>query len=613
MTFPITPDYLADAPEGLISLYYTLEEDILKYICEQFKNAGTANATAIELIRLLQKRGLPLDEIEKRIKQATGLTQKKIDAIFEDAVKRNQAYYTDVLDKMGLVYNEANKSAMQAEISAIRQQAGDALNISNSLGFAVRNYDGSVTFSPIAEAYQKVLNKAEISIWSGATDYNTAIRTAVKELTDSGIQVVDYATGHHDRVDVAARRAIMTGITQISAKYSDALMEEVGTEYVEVTAHRGARDKDGPKGWENHKAWQGRVYSTKDGDSKYPNVYTVCGLGDVAGLCGANCRHHFFPFVPDVMEPTYTAEELENIDPQPFTFEGKEYTMYEATQKQRKIEAALRNIKRRMIGMKAAGKDDQYAAAAVKMKLLNDKYEAFCKAADLRPQRERTFIPQFTPQDYKQSMKAAKKSVANVNQSGIMYPTSNMLAQEGRSVEIPDGYDDFSEFHSLNISHDQIKQFNSIRKLSDENGYEYGVGYLNGKWEEPFTSENIGNVTIPKKYFDNIDSVVFHSHTNATMFSAEDIGFLVTNKIQKIGVITSNKDVFIARKQYDFQVEIDEFKDIRKNISNEVNKILLSNQDFYSWTPNQAKYMAVRIQSLLLAKEFDLILEGGRI
>ncbi len=55
------------------------------------------------------------------------------------------------------------------------------------------------------------------------------------------------------------------------------------TDLYEVTAHRGARDKDKPHVWSNHKRWQGKVYATKDG-SKYPNIYKVCGLGQVDGL-----------------------------------------------------------------------------------------------------------------------------------------------------------------------------------------------------------------------------------------------------------------------------------------------------------------------------------------
>lgn len=413
MKYPITPDYIGNAPGPLIELYEELETDILKYICEQFKT-GEANATALELIRLLQRRGLKLDDIEKKIRRMARMSQKQIDSILQQAAQRNNAYYGTTMDQLSIVRDGVNEEALQAEIQAITAQAaGQTFNITQSLGFALRNANGTVSFTPIAEAFQKVLNKAEISVWTGGSDYNTAIRTAVKELTDSGLQTIDYSTGYHSRVDVAARRAVMTGITQISAKYSEALAKEIGTDFVEVTAHRGARDKgDGPA---NHKDWQGRVYhvggeTTVDGVT-YKDLVTVTGYGTGEGLCGWNCRHHFHPFVPGIMEPTYTEQELANIDPPPITFEGHTYSMYEATQKQRQIESALRNIKRRLTGLQAAGQDDAYTAAAVKYKRLYEEYESFSKTADLPKQYDRSYVAGFGSSDHRQAMKAAVQNL----------------------------------------------------------------------------------------------------------------------------------------------------------------------------------------------------------
>ena len=391
MTYPITPEYIEGMPEKVAQLYASLDEQILQYICEQFKT-GSLNAKAIDLIRALQRRGLNLDEIEKYIKATTNLSNVQLDEIYKDAIARNQQYYTDTLTKQGLIADEARQVALMQEADAIARQTEDIFqNITQSLGFALRGADGTVQFMPIAEAYQRILDDAEIQVWSGASSYNEAVRTAVKRLSDSGLQWVDYASGWHNRVDVAARRAVMTGITHISSKYSDALGDELDTPYIEVTAHRGARDKPGQTPWASHKAWQGKVYSKQSGD-KYPSVYAVCGLGAVDGLCGANCRHHYHPFIDGVSERTYTDEELANIDREPFEFEGKTYTAYEATQKQRRIETALRKLKRDMIAYKAAGQDDAYLAASVKQKALKAEYKAFSKAADLPEQPERIRI-----------------------------------------------------------------------------------------------------------------------------------------------------------------------------------------------------------------------------
>ena len=400
MKYPISPDYIQAASEQLTPLYQELEDYVIQKICEQFRT-GEANATALELIRELQRRGLDLSEIEKRIRKTLGITQKELDAIFQDAIERNELYYGSVFDKMGIAGDTYQLEAMRLEADAIaRQTAGSFLNLTQSMGFAMQDATGQIRFYPIAEAYQHALDRATVRVLSGAEDYNTAIRHAVKDLTDSGLQVIDYESGHHDRADVAARRAIMTGVTQISSKYTEQTAEDVPTPYREVSAHSGARDTG--IGWQNHKEWQGKVYSLYTGD-KYPSIYAVCGWGEVDGLEGANCRHIHYPFWDGISERTYTDKELANIDPPPFTFEGQEYNAYAATQQQRKIERALRSVKRRMIGEKAAGQD--YTASAVKYKRLSEEYDKFNEASGLRSQRERGNIPEFGPKEARDALK----------------------------------------------------------------------------------------------------------------------------------------------------------------------------------------------------------------
>lgn len=258
MKYPITPEYLTGAPERLVKLYQDLEETILEYICEQLKT-GDANEKTIELIRGMQRRGLDLEKIEKAIRKTLHLSQQEYDRLFDGAVERNRAFYDDTLDKLALVKEKRREAALQAQIRAIKRQTGGELtNITQSLGFALRGPDGHVKAMGLRESYTKILDDAAMQIQNGASGYTGAIRSAIEKLTDSGVQWIDYSSGWHNRVDVAVRRAVMTSVSKISALYSEALMEETGTEYVEVSAHRGARDKGvGPM---NHAAWQGRIY-----------------------------------------------------------------------------------------------------------------------------------------------------------------------------------------------------------------------------------------------------------------------------------------------------------------------------------------------------------------
>lgn len=391
MRYPITPEYLASAPDPLVNLYSDLEARILEDICRRFKLSGEATESAIAQIKILQERGYSLVEIEEVIKKTLDLSERELDEIFDRAVERNKQYYDRIIKKVDIV--SAEYKGMDREIASIRKQThNEFVNLTQSLGFAIRT-GAKTEFLPIAKTYQKILDDAAAQVLSGGMDYKTAIKGAVKRLTDSGLQMVDYASGWHNRVDVAARRAVMTGVSQLSAQYAEQNADILETDLREVTAHSGARDTG--TGWQNHKSWQGKVYSVSGTHPKYPSIYEVCGWGQVDGLEGANCRHHHFPFVEGVSTRTYTDEQLANIDPPPFEYQGKTYTAYEATQKQRQIETSMRKYKRDVIGYEAAGLTEDAQDAAIKLGRLSKEYKAFSKAAGLRTQPERAEVQGF--------------------------------------------------------------------------------------------------------------------------------------------------------------------------------------------------------------------------
>lgn len=386
--YPFSPQWLDALPQELSDLYRGLEDRLIDYICKCLKATDDLNESALQRIRALRSHRIDLYEIEKIIKKTTGISDKKIQEIFTDVVARNQQYYRQVIDMAKLTQPEVLVSA--SDIAAIQEQtAGAFANITASMCFLV---NAGRVFLPPAKAYQWALDSAEMKVQSGTISYNEAIKSAVKELATSGIKVVDYESGHKDQIDVAARRAIMTGVNQLNAKYTEQSAEYLQTPYFEVSAHAGARDKPGKSPWASHKDWQGRVYSTRSGDI-YPSIYAVCGLGYVDGLEGANCRHRRFPWVEGVSERTYTNAQLAHIDDGlGCTFEGKKYTAYEATQKQREIERTIRKQKRLRNAFKANGQTTEAQAANAILRRLSKKYRQFSAAAGLPEQNERTKV-----------------------------------------------------------------------------------------------------------------------------------------------------------------------------------------------------------------------------
>lgn len=385
MKYPFQPEVLDALPEELAELYRGLEDTLLMEICSRLKLRDELNEVTVQDIKALRSHGIDLKEIEKAIRKTSGISETKLNKLLDDVAERNQKYYTELIDLAHITQPETLVSV--EDTWAIYEQTKQTLrNITRSMGFLV---DAGRTMLPPARAYQWALDAATLKVESGAISYGQAIKDAVRELASGGLRVVDYESGHRDHVDVAARRAVMTGVSQLCSKYTEQSAEYLETPYFEVSAHSGARDKPGASPWSSHKDWQGKVYSIRAGDI-YPSIYDVCGLGAVDGLEGANCRHRRFPWVEGVSERTYNDEQLEHIDDGlGCTFEGKTYTAYEATQEQRKVERTIRKLKREKAAYKAAGLHEEEQAVNIRLRRLNAKYKAFSAAAGLPEQRER--------------------------------------------------------------------------------------------------------------------------------------------------------------------------------------------------------------------------------
>ena len=394
ISYPFTPELLDALPERLAGLFRELDNTLLTEICTRLNLSGRLNEVTVQGIRALRAQGIDLSEIEEAIRKTTGTGERELERLLDDVVARNRQYYREVADFARITAPEVVVGA--AAVDAIRRQTLDTYrNITQSMGFLVDN--GRTMLLP-ADTYQWALDSAALRIQTGAISYNQAIFGAVTQLADSGIRVVSYESGHKDHVDVAVRRAVMTGINQLNQAYREQAMEDLETDLVEITAHLGARNIDGPNGWENHAAWQGKVYrwAEKSTDpfaqSEYADFADTCGYGSVTGIGGANCRHSFWPFIDGIMERTYTDEELEAMKPEnrpKIEFEGVEYDDYQATQKQREIERTYRRLTRRETAYSAAGQTEAAQSAIIRRKRLMEKYEAFSRAAGLRTQYER--------------------------------------------------------------------------------------------------------------------------------------------------------------------------------------------------------------------------------
>ena len=360
-----------------------LENEVMEDIIRRIRINGEITRSADWQVNRLVELGMGRKEIENRIKKALNLSEEEVKKLYSDIIESGYARDAGLYKKSGIkkIPFEKNDVLQQLIAATAAQTANEMRNLSGSLGFAVRNADGTVHFTEIGKFYQDTVDNAINGIANGVFDYNTALKKAVSALTNSGLRTVDYASGWSNRVDVAARRSVMTGIAQLTGKINEQNAEELGTDTFEVTWHGGARP--------SHQVWQGRWYTKKQ-------LVSVCGLGSVTGLCGANCYHDYYPVIPGISEPTYTEEQLREMNRKeniPVEYGGKQYTKYEALQHQRRLETKMRAQRQEIHLLEAGGaSEDDIIAARCRYRVTSGEYTRFSKAMELPQQRERVTV-----------------------------------------------------------------------------------------------------------------------------------------------------------------------------------------------------------------------------
>lgn len=376
------PSELERMPKKIESIFTDLELKIMQDIIRRIRiNEEITRSADWQIYRLVQM-GKHAEEIKKYIQATLQLTDKEINTLFEDAAQsgyvRDKKLY-EATGKEFIPFQENQE--LQQTVQAIISQTKSAMeNITQTTGFMVE-IGGKMTITPTSVYFQQTLDRVVMGVASGTFDYNSFLKEIIHEMTKSGLRTVDYASGWHNRIEVATRRAVMTGITQLTGQINDYNAQQLDTEYFEVSWHATARPE--------HQVWQGKVYTRKE-------LETVCGLGTGPGLCGWNCYHSYWPFIPGVSKRQYTDEELDRMNAQenkPKKYKGKEYTTYEATQRQRYLETKMRALRKQIKLLKEGGaSEDDLIAARSKYRATMAEYADFSKNMGLPQERERIYM-----------------------------------------------------------------------------------------------------------------------------------------------------------------------------------------------------------------------------
>ena len=374
----LTPEQLQNLPQELTDLYDQLSEFILRDIARRIAKGAQITDTAEYQLYRARSLGLSTDEIAAKIAEINGSSAAENNRLIREAAAQSDEFDRKMLgvDKGAAVPLEENAQLQKLISAQIAETAGKCENLTNTMGFADHDFLGRVYYLSMTDMYRREMDSAHMKVVTGVTDYMTAIRQACNKLAASGVRTIDYESGRSDRIEVAARRTLLTSVAHVTHRISEQNGEELGADGWEMSAHSGSRP--------SHAVYQGRQYTQE----QYERIIKPL-------ISEPNCRHDVFPIILGVSEPVYTEEELQNIDQPPFTYEGRTYTAYEASQQMRKMERAMRKQKDRCIVADAAGDEEAFATASIRLNRQKYIYEDFCKAADSYTEYERTYVTGF--------------------------------------------------------------------------------------------------------------------------------------------------------------------------------------------------------------------------
>ena len=444
-------DELELFPKNIEEIYAGLENDIMNDIIRRIAETGEITRTADWQLNRLYNMGADKTDIRKHIQEALNLSDTEIEQLYSDTLKEGYLRDESLYQAVGQEFIPFEENmALQQLIEATKQQTAKQLkNITRTMGFAVKQPNGRKTFKTVDDYFKDTMDNAFMHVLNGTFDYNSIIRKVTDEMTRSGVRSINYDSGISTRIDVAARRAILTGVNQVTSKINSDNMQKLDTEFVETSWHSTARP--------THQVWQGRVFYW---DRANPNAEKIeagvlyksfireTGYGEVDGLCGANCRHTFYPFIPGISVRTYTDEQLEELNRQENEkkeYNGKEYNKYEATQYQRRLETSMRKYRQDISLLKQSGladDSDEVIAAKCKYQTLSKKYSDFSEKMGLREHRDRVNVDglkdigntkiskeNMIEQSYK-PVNLDKSNVSEINRGRINISTYKVLTAE---------------------------------------------------------------------------------------------------------------------------------------------------------------------------------------
>ena len=464
-----------------LEVHKQLQESILRDIGRRLvKNPELITDTAAWQAEKLQQSGMLFDDITKELSKVTKRQQKEIKAAFDEAETQIFGRYEDEeITAAGfepIEFKKLSSSMQQAWTATLAKTSTEAINLTKTTALTSQS------------AYIEACDLALMQVQSGTFDYNTAIKNACMQAGTKGVNVV-YPSGWVDKLDVAIRRSVFTGVSQTAGEIQDMRATELDIDIMELTAHSGARPE--------HAKWQGMLVS-RSGRKGYLSLADI-DYGTTTGFKGINCSHDWFLFFEGISKRKYTDEELEALRNETVTYNGEEIPKWQAIEKQRAIERAVKESKRQLVvldeGLKNAKTDDLKAElqtafnnTSVRLKKQEARLKDLCKQTGLYYDNSRVQVfTQATENGIKNWGKSVSGKAVWANKKSIDNSTKSAIINTKKNTEVHDVHyigkidKDIYKCVSKDIITDEViiteERINHIKERHPRD-YERYCGYL---------------------------------------------------------------------------------------------------------------------------------------
>lgn len=374
----LTSEQINAFRELLLEITDPINDYLIKEIARHISEAGQLTSTASYQVWLAQTLGKSQRKIKAQLQKLLNVSKVELEKLLTQSAEVGYDFDIKHLPHTQAVPFDENESLKKILAATISITGNDLDNLTRTMGMVAPN--GKAL--PLQDVYRKCCDFAFKQVFTGASDYNTAIRKATENLAKYGVQTIDYKSGVHTSLEAAVRRSVMGGMGLMQEQISLQNHDDLGANGWEISAHSASAP--------DHEPIQGKQYSDKEYKALNSRLRRRIGT--------LNCGHMAFPIILGVSKPQYTKSDLNELrekNENGITFEGRHYTTYEATQMQRRIERAIRMQKRRVLASEATGDTDKLKIDQSRLKLLRQRYRQFSKGTGLRTQNERTHVSGF--------------------------------------------------------------------------------------------------------------------------------------------------------------------------------------------------------------------------